>query len=163
MICCLIALSLLDFIFCLDCITFTQEHLLIMAENSSDNNSNNLEVVSMVIWLSTGNGKFFELVIKSLSLVEKQFFWLFFFSMAHVIQSNKFYPNLLRVRFVGVITILQLILIVNLTLSFSKLSSKLAFISKVHQVLVLKVYFVRNTFLSNVIPKVKNSAQENCV
>jgi len=35
-----------------------------MAQNTSENN---LEVISMVIWLSTGNGKFFELVKKNIS------------------------------------------------------------------------------------------------
>ncbi len=33
-----------------------------MAQADQANSSGNLEVVSMVIWLSTGNGKFFELV-----------------------------------------------------------------------------------------------------
>lgn len=59
MICCLSAFRLSYFIFCLDCITFKQQKKQkIMAETSSTD----LEVVSMVIWLSTGNGKFFELV-----------------------------------------------------------------------------------------------------
>lgn len=31
-------------------------------QTSSSGSSSNLDVVSMVIWLSTGNGKFFELV-----------------------------------------------------------------------------------------------------
>jgi hypothetical protein len=47
------------YFFCLDCLTFKQQKKRkIMAQASS----NDLEVVSMVIWLSTGNGKFFELV-----------------------------------------------------------------------------------------------------
>jgi hypothetical protein len=31
-------------------------------QTSSTNSSSNLDVISMIIWLSTGNGKFFELV-----------------------------------------------------------------------------------------------------
>ncbi len=33
-------------------------------QTSSSDSSSNLDVVSMIIWLSTGNGKFFELVKK---------------------------------------------------------------------------------------------------
>ncbi len=36
---------------------------------SSNDSSNSLDVVSMIIWLSTGNGKFFELVRKNNFLV----------------------------------------------------------------------------------------------
>lgn len=35
-----------------------------MEQTSSNSSNNNLDVVSMIIWLSTGNGKFFELVKK---------------------------------------------------------------------------------------------------
>jgi hypothetical protein len=35
---------------------------------TSNGSSSNLEVVSMVIWLSTGNGKFFELVRKRIQI-----------------------------------------------------------------------------------------------
>jgi hypothetical protein len=31
---------------------------------SSNSSASNLDVISMIIWLSTGNGKFFELVRK---------------------------------------------------------------------------------------------------
>jgi len=77
-----------------------------MAEGSS----NDLEVVSMVIWLSTGNGKFFELVRIRYHLYSIN---RFFLSMVLVIQSNKFYLNHRRLPFVGVIIIRPLILIDN--------------------------------------------------
>lgn len=74
-----------------------------------------------------------------------------FFSTVLVIPLNKSYPNHRRLHFVGDITIPLLILTVNLILKYSKLFSNLVFVSKVHQVLVRKVFFVLNTFLSNAI------------
>jgi hypothetical protein len=71
-------LSIWFFICCLDCNTSKEEQNLVQSivnkkyktkqkmeqgdQTSSSGSSSNLDVVSMVIWLSTGNGKFFELV-----------------------------------------------------------------------------------------------------
>jgi hypothetical protein len=75
MICCLSTFLLYCFfIYCLDCKTAKIEKKPRSIDNKSEKqmeqgdqtSSNvtpsNLDVVSMVIWLSTGNGKFFELV-----------------------------------------------------------------------------------------------------
>ena len=70
--------------------------------------------------------------------------------MALVILSNKFYLNHRRLLFVGVITIHQPIPIDNPTLKRSKHFSKLVFVLKVHQAPVLRVFFVVNTYSSNV-------------
>ena len=120
-----------------------------MAQTSSTD----LEVVSMVIWLSTGNGKFFELVRGKTILYSNRsrFFSSSSFSMVLVIQSNKFYLNHRRQHFVGVITIHPLILIDNPILKFWKLFSRLVSVSRVHQALVPKVFCVRNTFSSNAL------------
>ena len=119
-------------------------------EQGEQTSSNNLEVISMIIWLSTGNGKFFELVGTITSILSIQFISVFL-STALVIPLNKSYLNHPRVHFVGDITILLLILTVNPILKYSKLFSNLVFVSKVHQVLVHKVFFVLNTSLSNAI------------
>jgi hypothetical protein len=68
--------SILILIYCLDCNTFKLEKNLKKLSKKmegdqalSTSSSSNLDVVSMVIWLSTGNGKFFELVRKSFEIL----------------------------------------------------------------------------------------------
>lgn len=41
-----------------------------MEQTSSNSSNNNLDVVSMIIWLSTGNGKFFELVKRNIIIIK---------------------------------------------------------------------------------------------
>jgi hypothetical protein len=119
---------------------------------SSSSSSNQLEVLSMVIWLSTGNGKFFELVRYACQSIDvnHRFLLICCCSMALVIQSNKSYRNHLRPLSVGVIIIHRLIPIDCRIHKFSKLFSKLAFVSKARQAQAHKVFYVLNTYLSNV-------------
>jgi hypothetical protein len=49
--------------------------------------SNNLDVISMVIWLSTGNGKFFELVRINVFLSLKLFFDFFKHGSRYIIKQ----------------------------------------------------------------------------
>ena len=122
-------------------------------QTPSNTASDNLEVISMVIWLSTGNGKFFELVRFSF-LALCSLMRVLLSSTALVTLSSKSYLTHQRRHFVGVIIILQLIPNGNLTLKFLKHFSKLVFVSKVHPVPVLRVFFVLNTFSSVVnLPK----------
>lgn len=124
-----------------------------------------LNVVSMIIWLSTGNGKFFELVRWNKSIV--RYFYSInvkhvsfsLFSMALAMSLNKFYRNHQKQLFVGVIIILQQIQIDSHILKFSNHSFKLDSESKDRQELVHKVFYVRNIFLSNEIERENENLQ----
>lgn len=131
-------------------------HLRSFIENLETNSkpmeaNNQIDVISMVIWLSTGNGKFFELVKRKRNYFRLSDFSLLCFSRStdHARQFNKFYRKSRKTLFDGVITILQRTLNEKPILKLLKPSSKQVSASRAHQVQELRVFYVLNTFSSD--------------